>query len=320
MIAGVVVALLLAAPPAPPAPAPAAPAPPAAAPAPVVVAPTAPQPWTDLLKALDEVDRNQKDDKQRAALAKIRKTLRAGSVDKPVPARDLVDIAEDLASRLPDSETVHLVTTGVLLQQVASVDDAPAVRARMRARAEGFVQRNPASTKAQDLLATVLMADGDEEGQLRALAACGDACKARFADAVKVWKRPRCTDDGIARGLILRVGKDVVAQAEDVDFLEPGSPPPAPPQTCTIQLRGDASQRLATRTADASAAQPVTLIVLHGVMLVDDPQLLAPVTGGVVRVPDVTCARLCKKPLPRALPENLIPLPPPPAAPTASPG
>lgn len=271
----------------------------------------------ELLRAVDELERRGKDDAQRAFLVEARQALRAASADRPLPPAELARLAEGIGDHQPDNELVHLAAVQALLEASSATGAPASLPGRTRARAGAFVERNPTSVKGHDLLATVLLAQGDEEGQLRALFACGPGCRARFLEAVRVWQRPRCSGEGVARGLTLRMGKHILAVAEDVVFLEPVPTIPATPATfreperpevpglCLVQLDDDAAARFAARTAGLSPATAETLIVLNGLMLVSDERLGGAVTRGLVKAPVVVCDRLCLAPRPRALPAGI---------------
>lgn len=271
----------------------------------------------ELLRAVDEIERRAKDDPQRAFLLEARQALRTSAADHPLPPAELARLAEGLADLQPDNELVHLAAVQALLEASSATGAPASLAGRTRARAAAFVARNPTSVKGQDLLATVLLAQGDEEGQLRALFACGTGCRARFLEAVRIWQRPRCSGEGVARGLTLRMGKHILAVAEDVVFLEPVPTVAATPATfreperpevpglCLVQLDDDAAVRFAARTAGLSPATAETLIVLNGLMLVSDERLTGPVTRGLVKAPVVACDSLCLAPRPRALPAGV---------------
>jgi hypothetical protein len=311
-----------------------------AAATPAVPAPPSPA-ALELLRAVEELERRTKDEGERAVLARAKKALRpttttsakkkdaaAEPPPRPPTPTELVSFAEEIGALAPDHEPVHLAVVQSLLLTAAAGDAPAGLAPRIRARAEGFVDRNPTSTRGRDLLATALLQQGDEEGHLRALAACGEGCRARFAEAMRTWQRVRCTGEGVARGLTLRIGKDILAISEDVLYLEPPPPRPPPPpprpgpapaspaaepapEICGLRLNGPAALRLASKTDRASPETPTTLIVLEGIMLVADTRLTEPNPSGLVAAPAVVCERLCRDPLPRALPEGLLPEPPP---------
>lgn len=258
-----------------------------------------------LLLVVDELERLAPTEEDKARLAKPRKALRAATPEKPLPPGELARIAEELVALGPDLELVHTQALRVLLETMSRTEDSLALQQRIHTRAASFVARNPTSVPGHQLYADVLGATGDEEGQLRALAACGEGCHDRFVDSARRWMRLRCSENGVASGLVLRIGSEVIARAEDVEFLEPIAASNEAPARCVLQLVNAAKSRLRQRTASASMTRPETLIVLHGVLLVVDVPVDQTSSSGPLLLPPVVCDRLCKTPRPRALPSGL---------------
>lgn len=285
----------------------------------------------DLIRAVDDLERRSRDEAARSTLARAREVLRKSTIERPqapsaapstpppaAPAdppppspADVARAAEAVADIAPDNPFVHRAALQVLLEAVERGATDPGLRQRLRARALAFVERNAAEASGHDVLATVLLAQGDEEGQLRVLLACGPGCRGRFLEAARVWQRPRCTGDGVARGLTLRMGKDILGEQRDVLFLEPVPAVPASPATaeipaaCLLQLDAGASARLASRTAGLTRDAREALIVQDGLMLVSDALLDEPVVAGRIQAPAAVCERLCRAPLPRPLPAGI---------------
>lgn len=265
---------------------------------------------TPLLKVADDVERRTpaKDEATRAKIAAARAALK----DPAATPASVTAAAEQLAALQPDVESVHVVVLDALIALAGREDVA--LRQRIRVRAMEFVERNPTVTAGHLALAAALAAQGDEEGQLRALAACGERCRALFLSAAQRWQRVRCvgSGSGIASGLQLRYGAQVLADADHVAFLEPIAGVPAvagthstpavaeKPAQCLVQLKPRQSARL----AQVPSTDTTGLFILNGIALVSDALTLGAAPGSVLG-PPVVCERLCKNPMPRPLPPGV---------------
>lgn len=278
--------------------APAKPATPAPQPAPVV---------RELLRATALVEPTITDDARKGALAELRRTLKAtAGQDAPAPTA-LVAHAWKILDLAPDHEEAHALTVRALIEaRVGHADSTLA--AALEARAARFVARAPFSSRGHELLAEVRLAHGDEEGQLRALAACGDACRPRLLAAARAWQRERCSAGGLADNVVLRMDGVFIADVNDLEFVEldPLGATSDPPGTaCFASLTPEAAARLATLTAGSSARTPTTLLVLTGIVHAGEAALVAPPDPRALRLPQAACARICVAPEPRPLPSEV---------------
>lgn len=279
-----------------------------------------------VLRAADDVERRTpaKDTATRETIARIKKVAK----DPLTTSTALWGVADEVATLQPDVENVHIATLDAMLALAPLEKEPRALHTRIRTRATEFVQRNPALSAGHLMLAGALAALGDEEGQLRALFVCGEKCRAPFLVAATKWQRVRCSGAGIAPGLALHLGTEIVAGAHEVSFLEPiaavpGVPAtttlPAVPETpaqCLMQLAPSAGGRLPAR--DIAGPPPAGLFVVNGIALVSDTLRPGVIPGSLIG-PAVLCERLCKKFAPRALPDGVTTTPVVPAAAPSAP-